>query len=109
MDKGSILCIRPVSSPVRTLGSLVRIPLEAWISLYVCSMLMLSCEQEAALRRADPPSMEPYRLYMGLRNRKGGESPAKGCRAIDSPFPYLGDFKIRPNKETRLPLSQTCI
>jgi hypothetical protein len=36
----------------------------------------------AALRRADPPSKESYRLCIGLRNRKYVLDP-KGCRAIE--------------------------
>jgi hypothetical protein len=36
----------------------------------------------AALRQADPPSKESYRLCIILRNWKGGQS-SKGCRAIE--------------------------
>jgi hypothetical protein len=48
-----------MSSPVRTLGSWVRIPLKAWISVCVCSVFVLC---SAALRRADPPPKGSYRL-----------------------------------------------
>jgi hypothetical protein len=41
------------------------------------------CVQVAALRWADPPSKESYRLCIGLRNCKSGQGPTKGCRAID--------------------------
>jgi hypothetical protein len=47
---------------VRTLGSWVRIPLEAMMSVCVYSVFVLSCVQEGALRRADHPSKESYRL-----------------------------------------------
>jgi hypothetical protein len=54
-----------LSSLSRTLGSWVRIPLKG-IDVCVCvySVFMLSCAQVAALRRADPPSKESYRLCM---------------------------------------------
>jgi hypothetical protein len=47
-----------LSSPARTLGSCVRIPLEEWMSVYVFSVFVLFCVQVAALWRADPPSKE---------------------------------------------------
>jgi hypothetical protein len=43
-------------SPARTLGSWFRKPLDAWMSVCVYSVFLLSCVQVAALRRADPPS-----------------------------------------------------
>jgi hypothetical protein len=43
-----------ISSPARTLGSWIRIPLEACMSVCVCVVLCVV----AALRRADPPSEE---------------------------------------------------
>jgi hypothetical protein len=50
-----------------SLGSWVRIPLEAWMS--VCLFcVVLFCVQVAALRRADPQSKESYRLGTGLKN-----------------------------------------
>jgi hypothetical protein len=70
------------STPARTLGSWVRIPLKAWMSVCFYSVFMLFCVQVAALRRAYPPSKESYRLCIGLRNWKSGQGP-KGCRAID--------------------------
>jgi hypothetical protein len=57
-----------LSSPARTLGSCVRIPLGAWMSVCVYSLVVLSCVQVAALRRSDPPSKESYRLRKRLRN-----------------------------------------
>jgi hypothetical protein len=57
-----------LSSPARTLGSWVQIPLEAWMSVCVYSMFVLSCVQIAALRRADPPSKESDRLCKRSRN-----------------------------------------
>jgi hypothetical protein len=38
------------------------IPLEAWISVCVFSVFVLSYVQVASLRRADPPFEESYRL-----------------------------------------------
>jgi hypothetical protein len=46
-----------LSSPARTLGSWVRISLKAW--LFVSVFLFIYVQ---ALRRADPPSKESYRL-----------------------------------------------
>jgi hypothetical protein len=46
-----------LTSPARTLGSWVRSPLKAWMSVFV-----LSCVSVAALRRADRSSKESYRL-----------------------------------------------
>jgi hypothetical protein len=42
-----------LSSPSQTLGSWVRMPLKAWMSVCVYSVFVLSCVQIAALRRAD--------------------------------------------------------
>jgi hypothetical protein len=50
------------SSPTRTLGSSVRIPLKAWIPMCVYSVFVLFCVQVEALRRADALSKESYRL-----------------------------------------------
>jgi hypothetical protein len=48
-------------SAARTLGSSVRIPLEAW--MYVRVFLWLCCPVYVeALRRADPPSKESYQM-----------------------------------------------
>jgi hypothetical protein len=49
-----------LSSPAQTLGSWVRIPLEAWMSVCIYTVFVLSCVQVAG---ADPPSKESYRLY----------------------------------------------
>jgi hypothetical protein len=57
-----------LSSLTRTLGSWVRIQLQAWMSVCVYSVFVLFCVQVAALRRAKPPSKEPYQLCIGLRN-----------------------------------------
>jgi hypothetical protein len=47
-----------LSSPARTLGSWVRIPLKSWMFICVYSVFVWV----AALRWADPPSKESYRL-----------------------------------------------
>jgi hypothetical protein len=57
-----------LSSPARTLGSWVRISLEAWMSVCVYSMFVLPCVQVADLRRAYHSSKESYRLCKRLRN-----------------------------------------
>jgi hypothetical protein len=50
--------LRPeLSSLARTLGSLVRIPLKAWMSVCLFCVCVLYV---AALRRADPPSKGSY-------------------------------------------------
>jgi hypothetical protein len=56
------------SSPAKTLGSWVRISLEACMSVCVYSVFVLSCVQVAALRQADPLSKESYRLCKRSRN-----------------------------------------
>jgi hypothetical protein len=48
-----------MSSLARTLGSWVRIPLKAWMSVSVYSVFLLSCVLVAALRRADPSFKSP--------------------------------------------------
>jgi hypothetical protein len=51
------------------------------VSLFcVCAVLFV---QVAALRRADPPSKESYRLCNRSRNWKRGQGPTKGYRVID--------------------------
>jgi hypothetical protein len=72
-----------LSSLARTLGSWVRIPLKAWMSVGVYSVFVLFCVRVAAMRRADHPSKESCRLCIGLRNWKGGQGPTKDCGAID--------------------------
>jgi hypothetical protein len=47
-------------SPARTLESSVRIPLEAWMSMCIYCVFVLSCVRVAALQRAYPPSKESY-------------------------------------------------
>jgi hypothetical protein len=49
-------------SLARMLGWWVRIPLKAWMSVYVYSLFVLSCVQVEALRRADPSSKDSYHL-----------------------------------------------
>jgi hypothetical protein len=70
-------------SASQTLRSWVRIPLNAWMSVCIYSVFVLSYVQVAALRRADPSSKESYRLCIGSRNWNSGQGPTKGCRAID--------------------------
>jgi hypothetical protein len=49
---------RELSSLPRTLGSWVRIPLEAWMSVFILCLCWV-----AALRRADHSFKESYRMY----------------------------------------------
>jgi hypothetical protein len=74
---------RELSSLAQTLGKWVRIPLEAWMSVSVYSVFVLSCVYVAALRQADPPSKESYGLCKRSRNWKSGQGPRKGCRVIN--------------------------
>jgi hypothetical protein len=48
-----------LSSLAHTLGSWVRIPIEAWMSMCVYSVFVLSCLQVAALRLVDPRPRSP--------------------------------------------------
>jgi hypothetical protein len=50
-----------MSSPAQALGSWVRIPLETWMSVYLCCVCVVVV-QAAALRGTDPPFKESYRL-----------------------------------------------
>jgi hypothetical protein len=56
-----------LSSPAQTLGSWVRIPLEVWMSVCVYSVYV------EALRRADPPSRESYRLCIDQETEKAAK------------------------------------
>jgi hypothetical protein len=58
------------SSPARTLGSCVRIPLKAWMSVCVYSVFVLFCMLVAALRRAHPQSKESYWLCIDYKTEK---------------------------------------
>jgi hypothetical protein len=66
------------SSLAQTLGSWVRILLEAWTSVCVYSVFMLSCVQVAAFRRTDPPSKESYRLRKKIKKLKKRPRSNKG-------------------------------
>jgi hypothetical protein len=65
--------VAALSSPARTLGSWVQIPLKTWSSVFVLTRVQI-----AALRRADPPSKESYRLRKKIKNQKKGPKPNKG-------------------------------
>jgi hypothetical protein len=52
------------------------------MSVCVYSVFVLSCMQVAALRRAEPPSKESYRLRKWSRNWKAIKAQQKGCREI---------------------------
>jgi hypothetical protein len=65
------------SSPAQTLGSCLRIPLEAWMPVFV-----LSCVCVAALRRSHPPTKESYRQCKRSRNWKTAKVQQKDCRTV---------------------------
>jgi hypothetical protein len=46
-------------------------------------LFVLSLVYVAALRRADPPSVDSYRLCIRITKLKKGPEPNKGRRAID--------------------------
>jgi hypothetical protein len=69
------------SSSARTVGSCVRIPLEARMSACVYFVPALFCVWVAALRRADPPSKEFYRLCTGLKTEKASKVQRAVMRA----------------------------
>jgi hypothetical protein len=88
-------------SPAQTLGLWDRIPLESWMFVCICSVLVLSCVQVAALRRADPPSKEPYWLCKRSRNWKNGQGPTKGCRPIDREI--CSHYWVMPSQTNMFP------
>jgi hypothetical protein len=64
----------------RTLGSWVLIPLKAWMSVCVYSVFVFFCMWVAALRRADPPSKEFYRL---CTDKGSGKMRPRSTRATE--------------------------
>jgi hypothetical protein len=88
-----------LSSSARTLGSWVRIPLKGMdVCMCVYSVFLLSCVQVVALRQADPPSKEVYRLCKKrLRNWRRGQSPTKGWSITDEWINILWRGVRKPN------------
>jgi hypothetical protein len=82
-DRPTIPPARPQWPLGRRMGSWIRIPLKAWMSVCVYFVFMLFCVYVAALRRPDSPSKKSYRLCIGLRHRKRSQGPTKDCRATD--------------------------
>ena len=73
------------SSPPATVGSWVRITLEAWISVCVFVVLCVGI----SLATGWSPSKDSYLLCIWLRNWKGGQSPRKGCRERERERAYF--------------------
>jgi hypothetical protein len=67
-----------LSSLAQTLGLWVRISLEAWMSVCIYSVFVLSCVQVAALQQADSPSKESYRLCKTIKKLKKWPRSNKG-------------------------------
>jgi hypothetical protein len=66
-----------MSSLAWTLGSWIRIPLKAWVSV-------LFRVQVETLRRADPPSKDSYRLCKkDYETEEEARDQQKGCRTVD--------------------------
>jgi hypothetical protein len=59
-----------LSSPARTLGSWVRIPLKAWMSVCIYSVFVLLCVYATAVQRTEPPSKESYRVLIKKLKRR---------------------------------------
>jgi hypothetical protein len=53
------------------------------MSVCVYSVFLLFCVQIAALRRADPPSKESYRLCKRLKTEQAAKVQQRACRAAD--------------------------
>jgi hypothetical protein len=70
------------SSPAQTLGSWVRIPLEAWMSLCVCSVFMLFCIGNGLATGRSPVLGVQPSVY-GLIKMKKTAKAHKRCRATD--------------------------
>jgi hypothetical protein len=68
-------------------------PLEAWMSVCVYSVFVLSCVQVTALRGADPPSKESYRLCKDQETEKATKVQQ---RAIESQTDQLLYYERRP-------------
>jgi hypothetical protein len=89
-----------LSSPSRTLGSWVRVSLEAWMSVCVYSVFMLLCVVGSGLATGWSPSKESYRLSTRSRIWKSGQGPRKGCRATDR---YAFSLRVRGGSPAVIP------
>jgi hypothetical protein len=69
-------------SNVRIVGSNPSQCMDVCIVCAFIPFFVLFCVKVEALRLADPQSKESYRLFVGSRNWKSGQSPKKGCTAI---------------------------
>jgi hypothetical protein len=87
------------SSPARILGSWVRIPLEAWMSVRVHSVFVLS-SVGSGLATGWYPVQGVLRLCIRLRNWKSGQD-SKSCRAI---CVYIYIYRERERERERVML-----
>jgi hypothetical protein len=68
-----------------------RMPLEAWMSVCVYSVFVLSCVQVAALRRVDPQSKVSHRLCKNIKKLKRRPRSNIGLQSHRSiQFGFLG-------------------
>jgi hypothetical protein len=90
-----------LSSLGRTMRLRVCIPLDAWMSVCVYSVFVLLCVYAAALRRADPPSKESYRLCkrsINWKNSPRHNKQLKSHRQINKSgiYKYKNEKQMKP-------------
>jgi hypothetical protein len=84
VNNDSLIIIPSITVSTRTLGSWVRILLEAWMCVCFYSVCAVLCVDSGLARGWSPvQGVLPTVYAVGLRNWKSGQGPIKGCRAID--------------------------
>jgi hypothetical protein len=76
-----------LSSPAQTLGSWVRIPLEAWMYVCVYSVCVVLCVG-SGLSTGWSPIQGVLPTVNRITKLKSDQGPKKSCRAIDSSIEY---------------------